>query len=139
MFRRECYEQVGGYVPLKYGGDDSLACIMARMRGWETRCFPGYEAVHYRPVGTGVGISPLHGKFRQGLAEYQLGTHPAFMLAKTLRRTYRERPYLLASVARIAGYVYAHLKREDRSIPKEVVSFYRREQIKRLVACVWRC
>lgn len=136
MFRRECYEEIGGYIPLEYGGDDSLADIKARMQGWETRCFRRYQVVHHRPIGTGGGIGLLHGKFRQGLAEYQLGTHPIFMLAKSLRRFFCERPYLLASAARMMGYLYAHLKREKRRIPEEIVSFYRREQMKRLAASV---
>lgn len=136
MFRRKCYEEIGGYVALEYGGDDSLADIMSRMHGWQTRSFPQYPAIHHRAMGTGGGIGVLHGKFRQGLAEYQFGTHPVFMLAKTLRRFYRERPYLLASAARMTGYLYAHLKREKRQVPDEVVSFYRREQIQRLLVSV---
>ena len=136
MFRRECYEEIGGYIPMEYGGDDSLADIKARMLGWQTRSFPQYRAVHHRPMGTGTGISPLHGKFRQGLAEYHLGMHPVFVLAKSFRRSYRERPYFLASAARMLGYLYANLKRQKRQIPDEIISYYRREQMRRLAAFV---
>ncbi len=135
MFRRECYEEIGGYVPLKYGGDDSLAEIKARMYGWETRSFSQYQVVHHRLAGTGSGTCLLYGKFRQGLADYGLGTHPVFMLAKSLLRVFWERPYFFASAARMIGYLHAHLHKEKRQIPNEVVTFYRREQMRRLRAC----
>ena len=75
VFRRECYEAIGGYSVLKYGGADSLANIMARMNGWETKHFPQYQAIHYRTLGTGGGTHILAAKYRDGRAEYILGTH----------------------------------------------------------------
>ena len=33
LFRRECYERIGGYLPMRYGGIDSVAEIMVRMHG----------------------------------------------------------------------------------------------------------
>ena len=33
LFRRECFEQIGGYVPVKSGGIDHIAVITARMKG----------------------------------------------------------------------------------------------------------
>ena len=135
MFRRECYEEIDGYVPLKYGGDDSLAEIKARMYGWETRSFSQYQVVHHRLAGTGSGTCLLYGKFRQGLADYGLGTHPVFMLAKSLLRVFWERPFFLAGAARMTGYLCAHLGREKIRVPDEVVKFLRKEQIKRLITC----
>ena len=41
VFRRECFEQIGGYVPVKGGGIDLIAVITARMKGWKTRTFYG--------------------------------------------------------------------------------------------------
>src|SRR5438128_2192301 len=37
LFRRQCFEAIGGYKPLKRGGIDSVAVLTARMLGWETR------------------------------------------------------------------------------------------------------
>jgi glycosyltransferase involved in cell wall biosynthesis len=39
VFRRECYEQIGGFIPMKYGGEDTCACFTARMKGWKTWAF----------------------------------------------------------------------------------------------------
>lgn len=136
MFRRECYEAIGGYIPQKYGGDDSCAEIIARMNGWQTRSFPQYEVVHHRLVGTADGKSVLRAKFGQGLTEYGVATHPVFMLAKSFRRAFLEKPYFTASLARLAGFVYGYWLREERKIPPEAIRFVRREQIRRLVSCV---
>jgi len=136
VFRRECYEVIGGYIPLEYGGDDSCAEIMARMNGWETRSFSQYQVIHHRPVGIGDERSILRARFRQGLTEYGIATHPLFMLAKSLRRAVLEKPYLVGSIARFVGFLVGYLLREKRKIPPEAMRFVRKEQIRRLWACI---
>ena len=39
LFRRECFEEIGGYVPNVAGGIDWIAVTTARMKGWKTRSF----------------------------------------------------------------------------------------------------
>ncbi|MHC4572971.1 MAG: glycosyltransferase family A protein [Planctomycetota bacterium] len=134
MFRRECYEQIGGYIPLVYGGDDSLAGIMARMHGWETRSFTQYRAIQHRVVGTFGGKAVWKARFYQGLTEYGVATHPLFMLAKSLRRAFLERPYFFGSTVRLAGFIYGYLKSKERRVPDEVIRFHRKEQLQRLLA-----
>ena len=138
LFRRQCYEQIGGYIPLKYGGDDSLADIMARMKGWETRSFSQYQVVHHRPTGTADGAHILIARFCQGLAEYSLATHPLFMLIKSFRRAFLEEPYFIGSLARLTGFLYGYSLREQRKLPSETIHFVRKEQIMRLLSFVRR-
>jgi biofilm PGA synthesis N-glycosyltransferase PgaC len=134
LFRYECYEAIGGYIPQKYGGDDTCAEIMARMKGWQTRSFPQYKVIHYRPVGTSSGKSIPAARFYQGLAEYAVATHPLFMLAKSLHRLFVEKPRFIAAIARLAGFLYGYWLREERTIPADAIRFVRREQIRRLVS-----
>jgi len=136
VFRRECYEEIGGYIPLKYGGDDSLADIMARMRGWKTWSFRQYAVIQRRSVGTRDRKSILEARLRQGLMEYGVATQPLFMLAKSLRRVFLEKPYFIGSLARLAGFMYGYLLREKRQIPPEVIRYVRREQIRRLFSYI---
>ena len=131
LFRRECFEAVGGYLPLKLGGEDSIANMMARMKGWETRAFPELKAIHHRHTGTGDGASAIRVKYREGMQDYYLGTHPIFAMLKCLRR-YRERPLLLGSVVRAIGFCWASCFGGKRQIPDELVRFIRREQKDRL-------
>jgi len=139
MFRRQCYEAIGGYIPLKYGGDDTCAEIMARMNGWETRSFPQYQVIHSRAVGTRDGRSSLRARFCQGLTEYGVATHPLFMLAKSLRRVFLEKPYFTGSLTRLVGFLYGYWLREERKISPEAIRFVRREQIRRLLSYLTKC
>ena len=42
LFRRECFEDIGGFVPIRFGGEDSVAETMARMKGGgRAVCFIG--------------------------------------------------------------------------------------------------
>src|SRR5580700_10034927 len=52
VFRRECFEQIGGYVPIKGGCIDNVAVITARMWGLKTRTFTEKVCEHHRPLGT---------------------------------------------------------------------------------------
>ncbi|OHB67112.1 MAG: hypothetical protein A2Y76_15605 [Planctomycetes bacterium RBG_13_60_9] len=132
VFRRACFEQIGGYVPLKYGGEDTCACVMARMAGWKSWSFPELKVIHHRPTGMGSARDILHVRFRQGLCEYGLATHPLFMIVKSLRRCVLERPWVVGGILRLAGYSYGYLRRERRQLPSEVARYLRREQFGRI-------
>lgn len=130
MFRRECFEEIGGYVPAKNGGVDHVAVITARMRGWKTRTFTDKICVHHRPMGTARYNSVL-AKFRAGILDYALGSHPIW---ESFRIVYQmtKRPFVIGGLSLGAGYAWALLRRMDRPVSRELVSFRRREQILRL-------
>jgi len=62
LFRRRCFEAIGGYVPNRIGGVDWIAVTTARMKGWKTRSFSEKRFHHYRGLGT-AGRSGLAAKF----------------------------------------------------------------------------
>jgi biofilm PGA synthesis N-glycosyltransferase PgaC len=133
VFRRACYEKIGGYIPCRNGGEDTCAEILARMYGWRTWSFRDIYVVHQRPVGTGAGKKVLHARFRQGLADYCVATHPVFMLTKCLARCLTERPYILSGLARLMGFLYGYCAREERPLPIDARRYVRKEQITRLL------
>lgn len=132
VFRRECYEQIGGYIPLRYGADDSLAEYKARMNGWQTWSFPAYVAVHRRPMGTKGRTNIVKVRFRQGLSDYYLGSHIVFVLAKSLRRCFVEMPLIIGGLARMCGFLSGYFSNYGREVPKDVVKYIRKEQMGRL-------
>lgn len=134
VFRRVCYEDSGGYIPFKNGGEDSGMEIMARMNGWQTWSFPEIKVFHNRPVGTGDGRSLLKARLRLGLTDYCLGTHPLFMLVKACKRCIWEKPYIISGLMRLSGYLYGFLKQEDRQLPAKAQQYLRKEQLSRLFA-----
>ncbi len=129
LMRRECYQAIGGYQVLKYGGEDWCAQITARMKGWEVESLPELKIFHHRL--TGGSSRPLKNSFRLGRMDYAFGSDPLFELGKCLRRL-REKPYIAVAVARIAGFLWPYLCGERREVSSEFVSFLRKEQRGRL-------
>jgi poly-beta-1,6-N-acetyl-D-glucosamine synthase len=130
LFRRKCFEEIGGYVPVKGGGIDHIAVMTARMKGWKTRTYTERVFVHHRPIGT-AEQGALSARFKQGAKDYALGSHPlwqAFRTAYQMTRT----PVVLGGSMLMSGYVWAALRRKDRPITPELLAFRRREQMVRL-------
>jgi poly-beta-1,6-N-acetyl-D-glucosamine synthase len=135
LVRRQCYEAIDGYAVLKYGGEDWYAQTRAKMKGWKVESLPNMKIFHHRH--TGGASHPLRNAFRQGRMDYSLGSSPIFEVVKCLRR-FREKPYLIASVTRIAGFSWSHICIESRAVPDDVAAFLQREQKNRLSSLLIR-
>jgi hypothetical protein len=130
MFRRACFEAIGGYVPIKGGGIDSLAVTTARMKGWKTRTFLEQICYHHRKMGTATH-GPLMARFRHGQEDYRAGNHPLWQLLRASFQM-REKPFVLGGLFLTAGYSWAWARKIDSPIPAEVRAFRRKEQVARL-------
>jgi len=129
FFRRECFEDIGGYVPVHGGGVDDIAVLTARMKGWKTRTFTEKRYQH-RDMGS-AKHGPLGYKFSIGRLDYVLGSHPLWELFRVVYQM-TKRPWILGGMMIGAGYTSAALMRTKRAISTELVRFRRREQIARL-------
>jgi glycosyltransferase involved in cell wall biosynthesis len=130
MFRRCCFEEIGGYTPVRGGGIDWIAVTTARMKGWKTRTFTEKTCTHHRIMGSaassGLGVSFKHGK-----KDYALGGH---LLWQIFRATYQmtKSPYIVGGASLLLGYCWAALTRADRPVSDDLRRFHRSEQLKRL-------
>lgn len=130
LFRRECFREIGGYVPHKEGGIDWIAVATARMRGWETRSFREKWFFHHRHLGTAErGV--LASSFSYGEKDYYLGGHPAWEIFRVAYRM-TKRPYLIGGLVLGLGYVWAFLIRVKRPVSDELMKFHRNEQLLKL-------
>ena len=129
LVRRECYDAIGGYAALKYGGEDWYAQTSARMKGWRAESFPQLPIRHHRHTGEGSNL--LRHRFRLGRLDYSFGSHPVFEIVKCLIRL-PERPILIGGLARLLGFAYSYIAGEARPVPDEFVAFLRREQKDRM-------
>ncbi len=131
FFRKECFKAIGEkLIPLKYGGFDSVAEVLSRKNGWQVKTFSEYTVYHHRPTGT-VGVGVYKARFRSGLSDYYIGTHPIYHIIKCIKRSI-ENPYLLGSLFRITGFVLGSLKKEDMQLDQDFIHYHRREQLHRL-------
>ncbi len=130
MFRRACYVDIGGYVPIKSGGIDWVAVTTARMKGWKTRSFDGEVFYHHRKMGT-AGGTEIGARFHYGKKDYFLGGHPLWQL---FRSTFQlaKRPYVIGGLSLMAGYVWCWLSGHGKAVSPELMRFHRGEQMARL-------
>jgi glycosyltransferase involved in cell wall biosynthesis len=130
FFRKECFDQVGGYQPIAGGMEDGLAEITARYYGWKSRSYTDLQVIHHREMGT-VGRSVYEARFQSGVTEYMVGFGLAYHVIRALSRVL-ERPYIIGTALILAGYVWAWLSRQPHVVPDSIAKYIRREQMHRL-------
>jgi glycosyltransferase involved in cell wall biosynthesis len=130
LFRRKCFEEIGGYIPIRSGGIDLIAVLTARMKGWQTRTFLEKTCVHHRAMGT-ASQGWLLARFKGGRGDYVLGCHPVWELLRCLYQM-THRPFVLGGSVLLAGYVWAMATRVQKVMPPDLVRFRRAEQMRRL-------
>jgi biofilm PGA synthesis N-glycosyltransferase PgaC len=130
LFRRSCFEAVGGYIPLKLGGIDTVAEIKARMLGWTVKKLPDQKVIEKRRMGSPMA-SPLGIKLREGRQFYSLGYSLFFF---TMRCVYRSKdsPFIIGSFASLYGFLESFLRRRPVLPQKDIVKYLRNEQRQRL-------
>jgi glycosyltransferase involved in cell wall biosynthesis len=132
LFRRECFQEIGGYVPNRAGGVDWIAAMTTRMKGWKVRSFPEKRFHHHRTLGT-AGRGPLRALFSYGEKDYYLGGSGVWELFRVLYRM-TKKPFFVGGCALLFGYCWAALRRTKRAVTPELMHFHRREQMKKLRA-----
>ena len=75
LYRRACFEQIGGFVPEVMW--DGIDCHRCRMLGWRAISVPdpALAITHHRPMGSSHR-SIYHGRRRWGRGQFFMGTHP---------------------------------------------------------------
>jgi biofilm PGA synthesis N-glycosyltransferase PgaC len=130
MFRKACFEQIGGYVTTSMGGIDWIAVTSARMHGWRTRSFPDRVFNHLRKIGTEESTI-LRSGFNSGRKDYYLGGHPLWLVFRSAYSMTRK-PYLAGGMCLLAGYIWAWVSCVDKPISRDLQRFHRAEQMVRL-------
>ncbi len=133
VFRRKCYEEIGGFIPMKYGGEDTCACFSARMMGWKTWSFKDIVVIHNKPIGMGHSKNILKIRFHQGFGEYYMASNLLFFILKCIRRCFVEYPLILGGITRLSGYIYAYFCKEKRQISNELIRYIHNEQLNRII------
>lgn len=132
LFRKQCWEEIGGYIPHRAGGIDWMAVTTARMMGWKTESFREKWFFHYRHLGT-AERSVLSSLFSYGEKDYYLGGHPVWELFRVAYRA-TKRPYIIGGAALGFGFCWAFLCRTPRPVSGDLMAFHRKEQILKLKA-----
>lgn len=130
LFRKECFEDIGGYVAIPGGSIDHIAVVSARMKGWRTRTFTESVCLHHRIMGTAQS-GGLRARFKYGAKDYAVGNHPLWELFRTMYQM-KQRPFGIGAAALLSGYFWAMIRRVPRPVSSDLIAFTRREQMRRL-------
>jgi glycosyltransferase involved in cell wall biosynthesis len=130
IFRRQCFEEIGGYVPIKTGGIDLVAVISARMKGWLTRTYQDKTYLHHRTMSS-AKRGPLAIAFDGGRTDYTHGCDPIWEVFRSLYQMTKP-PLLLRGALCFAGYFGALITRAERVVPADLIRFRKVEQRRRL-------
>jgi glycosyltransferase involved in cell wall biosynthesis len=126
LFRKECFEKMGGYKPMPNGGIDTAAEIAVRMQGFTARTFPELVVREHRLTGSAVS-GPLGARLKEGRRMHSLGYSPLFFLFRCIYRMF-ERPSVVGSMAAYWGFLASVIARRPIAVSGEMVRFLRAEQ-----------
>jgi biofilm PGA synthesis N-glycosyltransferase PgaC len=125
MYRRECFEQLGGLSADI--GWDTVDEIHAWNRGWRTRSFVEIRVIHRRPTGEGVNPGRIYRE--RGRAEYLTWSHPLFVFLKSLRLAARSPRHAWWF---LGGFLGSYKGRHERLRDPEFRRTRRRQQVARI-------
>lgn len=127
--RRECFEQIGGFVASH--GWDTVDEIKAMSRGWATKHFSDLRLRHLKPEGSGIGM------WRTGILRgeifYLTGGGRLFFALKALCALFAWPP-LAVGTAMFWGYLRAMQQRLPLLVSPREAAYYRSLLNRRLLA-----
>ncbi len=90
----------------------------------------GSDPIQHKPTGGADGA--WRNAFKNGRANYISGYHPAFLMAKCVKRSL-DRPCCVGSIALLSGYVSGYLKRIPERPNRRSIRYLRQQQMRRLL------
>jgi len=126
MFRRKCFNQIGGFVKqVMWDAIDGHKC---RMLGWIACSWdePDLRFIHLRPMGSSQN-NMLTGRMRHGYGQYFMGTSFTYMTVSALYRMTRP-PVLIGGFAMWIGYIKSMIFKVERLNDPEFRKFLREYQ-----------
>ncbi|WP_297090462.1 glycosyltransferase [Thermococcus sp.] len=121
LFRRECFNDVGGYR--RFYTPDVVSNYLARLNGWEIGQVIDAIAVQLRPTQSRGGFFRAY--LRQGRANYHLGVEPVSILFRALFMALFDNPTKASGL--LVGYFSAFSQHENPMISKKIREFARKD------------
>jgi glycosyltransferase involved in cell wall biosynthesis len=126
FYRRECFEEIGGFVSQVMW--DGIDCHRCRMLGWIACSWdhPALRFIHLRPMGSShKGI--FTGRMRHGFGQWFMGTSFPYMTASAVYRMTRP-PLVIGGLAMWWGFTRAMIAHKPRYEDLAFRKFLRRYQ-----------
>lgn len=134
MYRRSCFESIGGLLPVP--GWDLADLLAAQMHGWSTRCWKDLMIKHYRPTGTRRQGRWARGVL-QGRFEFRHGYAASYTVIKAVYNLLSG-AHPVWTAGKIAGFSWAAFKRDPYIFDADMRGFLRQKQLKHLKQQLFR-
>ncbi len=117
IWRKACFEETGGYLPVPL--PDSVSNAKAKMKGWKTRRFNEIKIIERE----GLARQGLWNGYKEkGESYFVLGQSTSYALLKSINYS-RIKPYYVG-VAYFYGYVSSFIKGIKRVDDEEILTYY---------------
>ena len=127
MWRKECFEETGGYLPVPL--PDSVSNAMAKLKGWKTRRFMDIRVIERH----GLKKQGLWSGYKEkGESYFFLGQSFLLAVLKALKYTFK-RPYYIG-MAYFYGYIKSLFFGKERVEDDEIKHYYKYIRSKELKA-----
>jgi len=128
IYRCAAWEAIAGLLPSP--GWDTLDELKANMLGWKSCSFTELKVLQLKPTGSADG--KWKNWFKNGRANYVTGYHPAFMVAKCLKRVFTP-PILIGAAGLACGFINGYLDNKVCQIKDAaLIRYIRTQQIRKL-------
>jgi biofilm PGA synthesis N-glycosyltransferase PgaC len=127
VYRRSCFEAIGGLVPAL--GWDGIDEWQARAQGWDVRTFAELKVYHYRVTGAATGT--LRSRIEEGYGAHFMGYHPLYQIARGIQHM-PSKPFVVGGAAMIVAFFIAWLRGERQIADRQVIRYVRRTQLEQL-------
>ena len=123
VVRTACFREISGFA--LYPGWDTADEIKAQALGWRTCHFEEIQFRHLKPEGAGIGS--LQKNLLHGEAYYRTGGGKLFFLMKVLHRLLFGRPFFIAGLALLWGFLSTWASGKKRLVSDVEARFYQRQ------------
>jgi len=131
LWRKECFDDIGGYS-LTYAVD-AVTNVKAKLRGWKVKRFKEYKFTQMRITSSAEGL--WKGWKKQGETAYYLDVPPLFVAVKAIRYLFKK-PYYIG-LAFLIGYMNSYISRKEKSSDEEIKHYYRYMRPQELKKFYW--
>lgn len=121
MIRRECFQQIGGFVPFR--GWDTVDEIRSQIMGWQTSHFEELRFYHLKTEGAGIG--QLRTNIMLGEIYFITGGSRLFLLLKIIHRILFSRPVVIAGLMMFWGYLRSIVLKKKLLVTNEEAKLYK--------------
>ncbi|MHA2098771.1 MAG: glycosyltransferase [Candidatus Kariarchaeaceae archaeon] len=134
-YRTVCFKDINGLKDCL--GWDSIDELQANMIGWRTRSFSNLRIHHLKKTQSSGGI--FKGSFNHGIASYNSGYHPLFVLSKAIYIIIKRR-YKLNSIGLLCGYFSSVIMFKPKPIDNKLIKYIRKQQMNKILGkeTIWK-